>query len=72
MKADNPQWIYIRFYEHIDKYNINLARHTQGAFVTRIIWLLLLDLQLPMQSVPITTDVVNSNLEQGEVFNIIW
>jgi hypothetical protein len=26
-----------------------------------------LDLQLPMQSVPITTDVVSSNLDQGEV-----
>jgi hypothetical protein len=24
-----------------------------------------------MQSVPITTDVVNSNLDQGEVFNIM-
>ena len=31
----------------------------------------LLDL-LPMQSVPITTDVVSSNLDQGEVYNIIW
>jgi len=27
-----------------------------------------LDLQLPMQSVPITTDVVSSNLDQGEVY----
>ena len=26
-----------------------------------------LDLQLPMQSVPITTDVVSSNLDQSEV-----
>jgi hypothetical protein len=31
-----------------------------------------LDLQLPMQSVPITTDVVSSNLDQGEVYNIMW
>jgi hypothetical protein len=30
------------------------------------------DLQLPMQSVPITTDVVSSNLDQGEVYNIMW
>jgi hypothetical protein len=30
-----------------------------------------LDLQLPMQSVPITTDVVSSNLDQGEVYNTI-
>jgi len=32
----------------------------------------LLDLQLPMQSVSITTDVVSSNLDQGEVYNIMW
>jgi hypothetical protein len=29
------------------------------------------DLQLPMQSVPITTDVVSSNLDQGEVYTIM-
>jgi hypothetical protein len=28
--------------------------------------------QLPMQSVPITTDVVSLNLDQGEVYNIMW
>jgi hypothetical protein len=26
---------------------------------------------MPMQSVPITTDVVNSNLNQGEMYNIM-
>jgi hypothetical protein len=30
-----------------------------------------LDLQLPMQSMPITTDVVGSTPAQGEVYNII-
>ena len=25
-----------------------------------------------VQSVPITTDVVSSNLDQGEVYNIMW
>jgi len=25
-----------------------------------------------MESVPINTDVVSSNLHQGEVYNIIW
>jgi hypothetical protein len=25
-----------------------------------------------MQSVPITTDVVGSNLDQGEEYNIMW
>jgi len=34
-----------------------------------IVWQL--DLQLPMQSLPITTDVVSSNLDQGEVYNIM-
>jgi hypothetical protein len=28
--------------------------------------------ELPMQSVPTTTDFVNSNLDQGEVYNIMW
>jgi hypothetical protein len=31
-----------------------------------------LDLLLPMQSLSITTDVVNSNLDQDEVYNILW
>ena len=35
-----------------------------------IVWLL--DLQLPMQSVPIATDVLSSNLDQGDVYNIMW
>jgi len=29
-----------------------------------------LDLLLPMQTVPITTDVVSSNLDQGGVYSI--
>ena len=28
-------------------------------------------IQLPMQSMPIATDVVSSNLDQGKVYNII-
>jgi hypothetical protein len=31
-----------------------------------------LDLQLHMPSVPITTDAVSSNLDQTEVYNIMW
>ena len=34
-----------------------------------IVWYL--DLQLPIQPVLITTDVVSLNLDQGEVHNII-
>ena len=38
--------------------------------VVKIVWSL--DLQLPMQSVPVTTDAVSWNLDQGEVYNIMW
>jgi hypothetical protein len=37
--------------------------------VAVIVWLL--DLQLPIQSVPIITAVMGSNLDQGEVYNIM-
>jgi hypothetical protein len=42
----------------------------EGAVVTVIVWYL--DLQLPIQLVPIPTDVVSSNLDQYEVYNIMW
>jgi len=41
--------------------------YTMGAVVV-IVWYL--DLQLPMQSVPITTDVVSSTSVHGEVYSI--
>ena len=34
-----------------------------------IVWQL--DIQLPMRSVPITTDAVSLNLDQGDVYNIM-
>ena len=40
-----------------------------GAVVTVIVWQL--DVQLPVQSVPITTDFVSSNLDQCEVYKIM-
>ena len=43
--------------------------HVKYVVVAVIVWLL--DLQLPMQSVFITTDIVSSNLDQGKVYNII-
>ena len=45
---------------------INLFR---GTVVAVIVWYL--DLQLPLQPLSITTDV-SSNLDQGEVYNIMW
>ena len=40
-----------------------------GAIMAVIIWYL--GLQLPMQSVTITTDVVSSNLDHGEMYSIM-
>jgi len=48
-------------------YNIN---QTLGVVVAVIVWSL--ELQLPVQSVPITADVVSSNLDQGDAYNIMW
>jgi hypothetical protein len=39
-----------------------------GAVVVMIVWQL--NLQLPVESVPITTKVVSSNLVHGEVYSI--
>ena len=49
--------------------NRNVNRQYSGVVVAMIVWQL--ELQLPMQSVLITIDVVSSNLDQGEVYNII-
>jgi len=49
---------------------IQLRILVSGVIEAVIVWLL--DLQLPMQSVLITTDVVSSNFDQGEVYNIMW
>jgi hypothetical protein len=50
--------------------NITHLLHIYLWFVVDVIvWEL--DLQLPMQSVPITTDVASSNFDQGEVYNIM-
>jgi hypothetical protein len=53
------------------KYVFRLAIRTRSRFVVVVIvWQL--DLQLPKQPVPITTDVMSSNLYQGDVYNIMW
>ena len=44
------------------------SKYKQGAFVIVIIWRL--DLQLPMQSVPITNKVMCLNPVHGEVYLI--
>ena len=53
------------YYNHHSKYN-SMQITGQGAVVV----ICQLDLQLPVQSVPITTKVVSSNPVQGEVYSI--
>ena len=58
--------------KHRTKTNNTKTRHkmmSNTVIKAVIIWQL--DLQLPMQSVPIATVVVNSHLDQGEVYNIM-
>ena len=54
---------YVSFY-YILKYKIGF-----WVVVAVIVWQL--DIQLHKQTIPITTDVVSSNLDQGEVYNIM-
>ena len=54
------------------KLTVDITRGRQqstkkGAVVAVIVWYL----QLPLQSVPITTDVASSNLDQGEVYKMM-
>jgi hypothetical protein len=53
------------------RYVVKLAIRTRSrVVVVVIVWQL--DLQLPKEPVPITTDVVSTNLYQGDVYNIMW
>jgi hypothetical protein len=45
--------------------SLNFQRGHRGQYRDRM------ENQLPIQSVPIPTDVVSSNLDQGEVYNIM-
>ena len=51
------------------EYFIIMNHNKIGAVVVVIVWQL--DLQLPVQSVPITTQVVSSNPVHGQVYLII-
>ena len=48
--------------------HLNYFYQYRGAVVVVIVWYM--DLQLPMQSVPITTNVLNSNSAHDEVYSI--
>ena len=50
------------------KIEIDITYKYIGAVMVLLVWLL--DLQLPIQSVPITTNVVSSNHAHGEVYSI--
>jgi hypothetical protein len=51
-----------------------IIEHTHKKKIKSVFCLMMFNvaLQLPMQSVSITTDVVSSNFDQGEVYNIMW
>jgi len=59
-------------YYNILRIYFTLLVSCSGAIVVVIIWML--DLQLPMQSVPITTKVVSSNLAKARCtqYTIMW
>jgi len=53
----------------ISNYICKLFQVYHWAFVALVVWWF--DLQLPIQSVPITTDVVSVNRDQDKVYNIM-
>ena len=53
---------------HVDTFFVIHNTFIQGADLIVIVWQF--DLQLPMESVPITTNVVSSNLIHGKVYSI--
>jgi hypothetical protein len=59
-------------FENRPKTYINLSTFNEDreAVVAVIIWEL--NLQLHMRSVPITTDAMSWNFDQGKVYNIMW
>ena len=65
-----PTFVY--YSEHIHIISMKTIPHSQNSSIfhsgAMIVWLF--DLQLPMQSVPIITNVVSSNLAHGEVYLI--
>ena len=61
----------VRVITYMHTFNEGQARLMWGVVLAVIVWWL--DLQLPMQWVPITTNVVSWNLDQGEVYiNIVF
>ena len=76
---ENMEWILsgphavacdILIAKYVSKYIVYNLLTKIGDVVAVIVWYL--DLPLPMQSVSITTDVVSLNLDQSEVYNIMW
>ena len=54
------------------KFEVNVKKNKRIVIMLEWAVAWYLDLQLIMQSVPITTDVVSSNHDQHEVYNIMW
>ena len=65
---NTPIYIFHRHENHTHSKYENTHSYRSRRVVVIVWWL---NLQLPMQSVPITTDVASSNHAQGEVYNIM-
>jgi len=50
--------------------NNQIHLHCMSYLIGAVMVIWQLDLQLPMQSVPITIDIASSNLAHGEVYSI--
>jgi hypothetical protein len=57
--------------EFLDTHICTVSHDQIGAFMAVIVWKLDLQLHVPLQSVHITIDVVSSNPNQSEVYNIM-
>ena len=54
----------------MDRLPLSNINHTLGAVV--VVFVMQMELQQPVPSVPFNTNVVSSNLDQGEMCNIMW
>jgi hypothetical protein len=54
----------------MDRLPLNNINHILGAVLVVFAWQM--ELQQPVQSMPFNTNVVSSNLDQGEMYNIMW
>ena len=68
LRTGNSLYHYYNIKVYFTKKDWTVVFIKLGAVMVLIVWYL--DLQLPMQSVPITTNVVSSNLTHGKLYSV--